>query len=113
MASNTGSVVGFKNRQAGLEQLASRDDHDVEARRNLVPPKNLSNQSLRSIPLNRPADLPGGRDPEAADLAAVRHHEHGAEPARDAVPPLVNQLKLGAAADPFGLAERCVQILRF
>ncbi len=37
-----GSVIGFKNGQAGVEQLAPGDDDDVESRSDLVATENLS-----------------------------------------------------------------------
>jgi hypothetical protein len=91
--------------QAGVEQLTPGDDDDVEPRCDLVPTKNLSYQSFGSVPLNGSAELPGGRDPEAARRLLVRQHEHRAEAAMDSHPALVDPLKIGAAADPFGLAE--------
>jgi hypothetical protein len=41
-----GSIIGFKDRQAGVEQLASRYDHDVEPFGDSIPTENLSNQSF-------------------------------------------------------------------
>ena len=37
-----GSVIGFKDGQAGVEQFALGDDDDVKALRNLVATENLS-----------------------------------------------------------------------
>ena len=49
------SVVLFKGIQAGVEQFALGDDDDIESRRDLVSTKNLSNESLGPISLDRPA----------------------------------------------------------
>ena len=51
------AIVGFKDGQAGVEQLALRDDDDVEPGRDLVATENLSYQSFSAISLRprRPA----------------------------------------------------------
>jgi hypothetical protein len=57
-----GSVIGFKDGQAGVEQIAFGDDDDVEAIGELVTTENLSNQTFRSISLHRAAELAGRCD---------------------------------------------------
>jgi hypothetical protein len=99
------SVISFKDVQAGVEQLALRDDDDVEAWRELVATENLSNQSFRSIPDDRAAQFPGRRDAEPADAGRVRQDEHRAVTAVGAGAPFVDLLELGAPADPFGGAK--------
>jgi hypothetical protein len=94
------SVFGFKNGQAGVEQLALRDDDEVVARRDFVQTENLSYQSFRAISLDRATDLPRGGDAEAACRALGREKEQGAEPAVHLGPMFVNLLKLRAAAYP-------------
>jgi hypothetical protein len=62
----SGSVIGFKDGQAGLKKLAFRHDNDVESRRNVIVAENLSYQSLSAIPLNRAAELFRRRDAQTA-----------------------------------------------
>jgi len=50
------AIFGFKGNQTHGEQLAARDNDDVEARRDAIPTKNLSNQALRAISRNRSAE---------------------------------------------------------
>ena len=94
------SVFGFKNGQAGVEQLAFRHHDDVVARSDLVQTENLSYQSFRAISLDRAAHLPCGGNPEPAGPPLGREKEQGAEPAVHLDPTFVNLLKLRATADP-------------
>src|SRR5437762_8278590 len=55
-------VIGFKNVQAGVEQLALGDDDDVESPGDLVATENLSNQSFSSVSLHGAAQLLGSGD---------------------------------------------------
>ena len=89
-----GAVIGFKGGQAGVEQVALRDDDHVEPRRDLVTTENLSNQSFRSISLNGSPELPRGGDPQPADVAAVRQDEQGAVAAMDPDALFVDLLEL-------------------
>ena len=72
------SIFGFKNSQAGVEQLAFRHHDDVVARSDLVQTENLSYQPFRAISLNRSAQLLRRRDPEPTYRAFYRQHEHRA-----------------------------------
>src|SRR5205823_1512211 len=51
------SVIGFKGVQAGIEEIALRNDDDVESWSDLITTENLSNQSFGSISSNRVAKL--------------------------------------------------------
>lgn len=108
---DTGSVIGFKGNQAGVEQLTPRNDDHVETRRNLVPPKHFTDEPFCPIPLDRPANLPRGGDTKPADVATVRHDEDRAEPTRDTRAALVNGLELRAAANPLDRTESRDQLL--
>ena len=70
-------VIVFKRTQAGVNELALGDDDDIEPIRDLVPTENLSNQSFRSVSLDRATELFGGGDTQPPD-AAVRQQEHRA-----------------------------------
>jgi hypothetical protein len=94
------SVFGFKNGQAGVEQLALGHDDHVVAGRDFVQTENLSYQSFRSISLDRATDLPRGGDAKPAGRGLGREKEQGAEPAVHLDPVFVNLLKLRAAANP-------------
>ena len=95
------SVIGFKDNKAGIEQLPLRNHDDVEARSDLVSTKNLSNQTFRSVSLDRAAQLLRRRDAQTTERELVREDEERAEPAMDACAFLVNLLKLRAGFDPF------------
>ena len=97
-------VIGFKGTQAGVEELALGDDHNVKPIRDLVPTKNLSNQSFRSISLDGATELLGGGDTKPANTA-VCQEEHRAIPTVNSKPTVVDLLELRAAANMFGWPE--------
>jgi hypothetical protein len=99
------SIVSFKGAQAGVEEFAFRDDHDVESIGDLVSTENLSNQSFSSVSCNRAADLPGRCDPEPPHAPIVRQDEDRAVAAVESHPPLVDPLELGTPADVLGWME--------
>ncbi len=100
-----GSVIGFKDGQAGVQQIAFGDDNHVESISELVATENLSNQTFRSISLHRPAELPGRRDAETPHRARVGQDEERAVAAVNPAPALVHLLKIRSASNPFGWAE--------
>jgi hypothetical protein len=57
-----GSVIGFKDVQAGVEQLALGNNDHVESRCEFVATENLSNQTFSSISYDRAAKLASRRD---------------------------------------------------
>jgi hypothetical protein len=65
------AVIGFKGSQGGVQQFSPRHDHDVEARGELIVPKNLSYQSFSSVSLNRPTESFRRRNSQAADVLLV------------------------------------------
>ena len=93
------SVIGFKDGQAGVEQLAFRNDDDVEAWRDVMSTENLSYQSFSSISLHRAAQFPGRRDAQAADILLVGQDEDRHEPAVRPRPAIVDALELRAATN--------------
>ena len=95
------AVFDFKDGQAGVEQLALGHDDDIEARRNLVSTKHLSNQSFSSIPCDRAPQLPGRGNAKAPDRPAVGQNEQRRVPPVNPSATLVDLLKLGAAANVF------------
>jgi hypothetical protein len=99
------SVISFKDAQAGVEILALRDDDDVESWRDLVPTKNLSNQSFGSVSLDCAADFSRRRDPEPSHALVSGQDEHRAVAAVESNAPLVNLLEFRPAADVFGWTE--------
>ena len=94
------SVIRFKDRQAGVEQLALGNDDDIEALRDRVTTENLSNQAFCSISHYCPAQLPCRRDAQARDAFVVGQDKHRAETASDPRSAIVYLLILGAASDP-------------
>jgi hypothetical protein len=93
------SVFDFKSGQAGIEQLALRHDDHVVACSDLVATENLSNQSFSPIPRNRASDLFRGRNAQTPNGKRVRQDEQYAERPVNAGAPVVNLLKIGAAAN--------------
>ena len=100
-----GAVIGFKGAQAGVEQITLRDNDDVEAGRDLVATKNLSNQSFRPVSLNRSPELASRRDPQPPDIAAVGEEEYCAVPAVNAGAALVHLLEFRTTANTLACAE--------
>ena len=100
-----GSVIGFKGGQAGVEQVAFGDDYHVKSIRDLITTENLSNQSFRSVSLDRTADFPRGGDTQPAHSDRVWQHEHRGVPAVKPDALVVDLLEFRPAADPFDRAE--------
>src|SRR6266699_6391163 len=99
------SVVSFKGTQAGVEQFALRDDHDVESGRDLVATKNLSNQSFRSVPLHRTTKFPGGGDAQTAHAVFIRQQKHRGVSSVNANAPAVDLLEFRTSANMLSGAE--------
>ena|SRR5437870_800715 len=97
-----GSVIGFKDGQAGVKQLTFGDDDHVEPLGDLVATKNFSNQSFGPVALNGAAELSCSRNPQSSDRALVWQDEQRAIAAVSAGSSLVHPLKFCAAANPFG-----------
>jgi len=100
-----GSVIGFKGGQAGVEQIAFGDDHDVKSIGDLITTKNLSNQSFSSISINGATEFPRRRNPQSSHPELVWQDEHRAVTAVDSDAPRVYLLVFDAAANPFVRAE--------
>ena len=100
------TVLGFKNTQAGVEQLPLRHDHDVEAGRDLVSTENLSYQSLGAVPLDRAAQFLRSGDSEPASKSLVSQDENRPIPAVNPDAPRVHPLEIRSSANPFAAAER-------
>jgi hypothetical protein len=100
-----GSVIGFKDGQAGVKQLALGHDDDVEAPCDFVTTKNLSNQSLSPVAHNGAPELSRRRDPQPPQRVAVGQDEQRAEPAVHASATLVDLLELSSAPNSFCGAE--------
>ena len=98
-AFESGAVIGFKGSQRGLEQLASRHDHDVEACRKFGAPENLSYQAFSSVSLDGAAQFFRRRDPQPAGRLVVGQDEQRAVAAANAGAALVDLLKFGVTAD--------------
>jgi hypothetical protein len=99
------SVIGFKGAQAGVKEFALGDDHDVKPWCDLVATENLSNQSFRSVSLDRATQLLRGGDTQPPDAASICQEEHGAIPAVDAKATAIDVLKFRSAANPFGWSK--------
>jgi hypothetical protein len=96
--------LGFKGSQAGVEQFAFRDDHNVEARRELVATK-PSNQSF-ALFLSTATQFFRSGDSQAANRQVVREREHRQITVVRPDATIVNLLVLDATADTFGRSKR-------
>jgi hypothetical protein len=99
------SVIGFNGAQAGVEKVALGYDHHVKPGGDLISTKNLSNQTFRSISLDRTTELLRGGDAQPAGAALVCQQEHRAIAAVNPKPTAVNLLEFGSAANAFGWPE--------
>ena len=95
------TVVLFKGYEAGIEQIALRDNDHVEAWRDLVSTEDLSNESFSPVSLNSAPQLARGGDAEPSNRQRVREGENRAVAAMNPAATLVHQLKFGAAANSF------------
>jgi len=98
--SQDGSKIGFKGYQAGVEQLALRDDHEIVAGRDLVATKNLSNQSFSAVSLDRAAQLLACRHPKPPFDPLFRQQKERRVAAVNARAAVVHELEIGTAPDP-------------
>ena len=105
-----GSVIGFKDSQAGVEQVAFGNDDHVIARSDLVATKNLSYQSFSPVPLHRSAELFRGRDPQPPDSPLVGEDEDRGVAAVDLRAAVVDRLELRAAAYVLGGAKPQIEL---
>lgn len=108
LAFDEGSVIGFKDCEAGIEQTALGNDDDVEPRRDLITTENLSNQSFGAISYNGSAEFSGGRNPQPARPSPgtlVGEDENRAVSAADLDPEVVNPLEILPATNAFGRVE--------
>ena len=64
-----------------MKEFALGDDDYVKPWRDLVPTENLSNQSFRSISLDRATQLLRGGNTQPASATVVRQEEYRAIPA--------------------------------
>jgi hypothetical protein len=106
-AGESGAIFGFKGRQARVEELSAGHDHNIEARRDLISTKNLSNQTLSAISDDRSAKSLCCRNAEPARGEPIRLREQRVITAGNATSMLVDVLKIRVFADPLGRAERC------
>ena len=93
------AIVGFKDGQGGVEQLAFGYDHDIESWRDVVATENLSYQSFGSVPLNGSPELFRCRYAEPSYCAPVGKDEHDRVAPVNAHAAFINFLEFGAAPD--------------
>jgi hypothetical protein len=94
-----GAVIGFKDGQGDVEQLAFGDDDDVETRRDVVATENLSYQSFSPVSLNGSAELFRCRDAQTSYRALVGEDEDRRVAPMDAGAAFIDFLKLGTPPD--------------
>jgi hypothetical protein len=99
------AVIGFKDGQAGVEQLALGHDDNVKPRCDLVTTENLSYQSFSSVPLNGSAELLRRRDAQTSYRAPIWKDEDGRVAPVYAGAAFIDFLKLGAPPDALMRAE--------
>ena len=99
------SVIGFKDVQAGIQEIALGHDDDVEARSDFITTKDLSNQTLSSVSPDGAPEFPRGGDAETADAELVGQQEHCRVATMNFDAAVVNLLEFCAAPDPLGWSE--------
>ena len=99
------SVVGFKDAQVCVEQVALGNHHNVESRRDLIATENLSYQSFRAISLDCTTELARGRDTQPANANHVWQQKHRGVSAVEPDALVVDLLELRPATDPFSWEE--------
>jgi hypothetical protein len=85
------------------QYLATGNDHEIDRHAGGLRPKlpeHLSNQSLRSIPLDGAAKLPRGDDPEPGSCQPVGEHQEREEPALQTSAAIEYRPELAAPPDP-------------
>jgi hypothetical protein len=99
------AVVSFKGGQTGFEQLTPGNDDNVPPGRDPVSTENLSYQSLGSISLDGPTELPGSRYAQACHFEPAGHDEKRAVTPAKTGSTLVDLLEFTAAPDPLAGSE--------
>ena len=99
------AIVGFKDSQTGVDEFALGNHDDVVAGSDLVAPKNLSYQSLSSIPGHRATQLTCGRNAQTSHPELVRSHKQRGVASMNPSALLVDPLKLHAPPNPLGRTE--------
>ena len=94
------AVIGFKDNQTGVEQVALGHHDHVVASRDLVTTEDLSYQSFSSIPLDGPSQLSSDRNSQTSDREPVRQNEQCGVPPMDSPALLINSLEFRAASNP-------------
>ena len=74
-------VIGLKAGKGRIEHFPARHDDDVESRWRFQSSEQLTGETLRPVPHDRRAKLPGCRHPESTPCASVRGDEQCHEPA--------------------------------
>jgi len=100
-----GAIVGFKGGQIRRKELATGHDDDIEAWRDVISTKNLSNQSFRAVSNDRTAQPFRRRNAQPADGETIGLREQRVVAAWCAGPVLVDVLKVRMAANPLSRAE--------
>jgi hypothetical protein len=88
-----------------VKEFALGDDDHVKPRRDLVPTENLSNQSFRSISLDRATQLFGGGNAQPTSAAVVCQEEYRAIPAVNPRATAVDLLEFRSATNALGWSE--------
>src|SRR5882672_4229010 len=102
---DSGPIFCFKDGQARCEQLAARNHHDIEARRDVISTENLSDQTLGAVSDDRAAQALRGGDAQPSEIEPVRLREYRVDAARNAGAMVVDVLKIGVSPDPLARAE--------
>ncbi len=98
-----GLIVGFKGGKSGFEQLAARDNDQVEADRAgrpFVPPKKVSYEPFGPVPLDCAAEFLRRDDAQTGMWSLIRPHNNGHELAIRATAIGKNRLERERASEP-------------
>jgi len=93
------AVVGFKAGEGSIEHFPARHDDNIESRCDLIPPEDLSRQTLGAVAIDRRSHLARCRDAEPGAGATVRYDEQHHQPAVEFDARLVGPFELRSVPD--------------
>ena len=104
-AFESAAVIGFKNSQGGVKQLAFRYDDHIETWRDLIMTEHLSYQPFSTVPSDRATELFRGGYSQPSDIKLIGQDEERAVTTVDAGTLLISLLKICATPDPLAGAQ--------
>ena len=95
------TVFTLKGSQAGIQQLALRNNDEIEAGHDLMTTEHLTNEAFCSVAINRSPESLARGNSQSPDRELVFQNEHDGEAAVDLRPALVHSLEFRVPANVF------------